>query len=308
MNSDLVRSRPVLLAVSAVLMVGVVVVVLLIVRPFGTDGTDGTGDGAGSDPDKSAWPGSDNTGVPAGTQLTPYTGPCMITEADTKIDAQEVACDLVIRAPGAHITRSSTRRIEIGDPPASVVVEDTSIDAGAWVGGAVAFGSMTLRRVDVRGGQHSVQCSEKCVVEDSWLHAQSLPPDEPRHLNAFISNGGNDMVIRHNVLSCDRKVNAVDGGCTADLSLFGDFGPVTDVTVEDNLFQASRGGYCGSFGYNPGKEFGEAATGIVVLGNVFERGPSGKCGVYGAVTSFWPDGKGNRWADNTWDDGSSLSP
>ncbi len=224
------------------------------------------------------------------------------------IDAQEVACDLVVRASGVRITRSSTRRIEIGEPPASVVVEDTDIDAGEWVGGAVAFGSVTLKRVDVRGGQHSVQCSEKCLVEDSWLHAQSLPPDEPRHLNAFISNGGSDMVLRHNVLSCDRPVNEVDGGCTADLSLFGDFGPVSDVTIEGNLFQASRGGYCGSFGYNPGKEFGEAATEIVVVDNVFERGSTGMCGVYGAVTSFSVDGEGNRWSGNTWDDGSTLAP
>lgn len=305
MNTDFVRSRPVLLAVPAVLTLGVVVVVLLVVQ---YSGSDSPGDDAGADFDRSAWPGPDSTGVPAGTRLTPYAGPCVITEADTEIDAKEVTCDLVVRAAGVHITNSSTLRIEVGDPPASVVVEDTSIDAGAWVGGAVAFGSMTLRRVDVRGGEHSVQCSGRCVVEDSWLHAQSLPPDEPRHLNAFISNGGTDMVIRHNALSCDRRANDVDGGCTADLSLFGDFGPVTDVTIEDNLFLAGKGGYCGSFGHNPGKEFGEASTGIVVVGNVFERGPTGTCGAYGAVTSFWPGGEGNRWADNTWDDGSVLTP
>ncbi|GCD91323.1 hypothetical protein [Nocardioides sp. LS1] len=305
MDTDLVRSRPVLLAVPAVLTLGVAVVVLLAVHSSGSDGPAGA---AATGFDRSAWPGPDSTGVPAGTELTPYTGPCVITEPGTEIDAKEVACDLVVRAPGVHITNSTTRRIEIGDPPASVVVEDTSIDAGAWVGGAVAFGSMTLRRVDVRGGQHSVQCSGTCVVEDSWLHAQSLPPDEPRHLNAFISNGGSDMVLRHNALSCDRRANAVDGGCTADLSLFGDFGPVTDVTVEDNLFLAGRGGYCGSFGDNPEKKYGEASTGIVVVDNVFERGPTGTCGTYGAATSFRSDGEGNRWADNTWDDGSVLTP
>jgi hypothetical protein len=246
--------------------------------------------------------------VPEGTTLTPYAGPCVVTEAGTEIDAAQVDCDLVVRAADVRITRSATRRIEVGEPPASVVVEDTDVDAGAWVGGAVAFGSFTLRRVDVRGGQHSVQCEQACVVEDSWLHDQSLPPDEPRHLNAFISNGGNDMVVRHNVLSCDRPVNAVDGGCTADLSLFGDFGPVTDVTIEDNLFRATTGGYCGSFGHNPGKEFGEAATGIVVRGNVFERGETGMCGVYGAVTSFNGEGTGNEWTDNTWDDESPVQP
>jgi hypothetical protein len=256
----------------------------------------------------SAWPGPDNTGVPAGTTLTAYDGPCVVTEPGTRIDAAEVDCDLVVRAADVRITNSSTRRIEVGEPPASVVVEDTDVDAGEWVGAAVAHGSMTLRRVDVRGGQHSVQCEQRCLVEDSWLHEQSLPPDEPRHLNAFISNGGSDMVVRHNVLSCDEPVNDVDGGCTADLSLFGDFGPLSDVTIEDNLFRATTGGYCGSFGYNPGKEFGEDATRIVVRGNVFERGPHGRCGVYGAVTSFWVEGAGNVWEGNTWDDGRPVPP
>lgn len=254
------------------------------------------------------WPGPGTTGVPPGTTLTAYAGGCTVTVAGARIDAKRASCALIIHAPDVHITRSELVRVEVGEAPASVIVEDTLVDAGDWVGAAVGDRALTLRRVEVRGGQHSVQCSSRCLVEDSWLHDQSLPPDVAHHNNAFISNGGSEMVVRHNRLSCDPHDNAVDGGCTGDLSLFGDFEAISNVTVADNLFEATPGGYCGSFGHNPGKPFGDDPTGVVVSDNVFERGENGKCGVFGAVTSFLTAGEGNSWSNNTWADGSSVEP
>ena len=54
------------------------------------------------------WPGPSNTGVPAGTQLTDYTGPCSITAANTVIDGKTVNCALGIQAP--RTSRSRTAR------------------------------------------------------------------------------------------------------------------------------------------------------------------------------------------------------
>ena len=58
---------------------------------------------------------------------------------------------------------------------------------------------------------------------------------------------------------------------------------------------------------SPGKSFPDA-SGVVVTGNVFERGSNGTCGVYGPVTSFDAGAAGNEWRDNTWDDGTALLP
>ena len=52
----------------------------------------------GSDGRGGCFPGPDNTGVPVGTVLTPYTGPCTITVANTVIDSKIISCELLIRA------------------------------------------------------------------------------------------------------------------------------------------------------------------------------------------------------------------
>ena len=39
-------------------------------------------------------------------------------------------------------------------------------------------------------------------------------------------------------------------------------------------------------GFDAKKEFGTDVRQIVVTGNVFQRGPNGKCGGYGPVTSY----------------------
>ena len=265
--------------------------------------------------DTSGRPGEDNTGVPPGTELEPYAGPCTLVETAvlSGVDATGVCPAIVVQAPDVRIEDSRVPRVESTatqvDASYSVEVVDSEVVAGAWIGGAIWGSNLTVRRVEVTGGQHSVHCGSHCLVEDSWLHDQHNPDGEAAHNNAFITNGGIDMVVRHNTLHCTPTLNATGGGCTADLSLFGDFEPVRDVLVEGNLLKANASSvpYCAFGGDAPGKPYPQA-TGIVFRDNVFERGTNGTCGVYGPVTSFDPTAPGNAWEDNTWDDGSPLAP
>jgi hypothetical protein len=190
-----------------------------------------------------------------------------------------------------------------------VRLTDSEVRAGTWSGGAVWGSHLTLLRVNVTGGQHSVHCSNDCVVEDSWLHDQYNPEGEEFHNNAFLSNGGRNMVVRGSTLHCTAELNDANGGCTGDLSLFGDFGPIRNVTVENNLFKANNSSisYCLYGGHSPSKKY-PIATGIVITGNVFERGANNKCGVYGPATSFQSSAEGNVWRDNVWDNGGAVSP
>lgn len=271
--------------------------------------------GTGSDYDTSVYPDKDNTGVPPDVELEPYAGPCTLVETTvlSGVDATGVCPAIVVQAPDVRIEDSRVPRVENTatqvDASFSVEVVDSEVVAGEWIGGAVWGSNLTVRRTEITGGQHSVHCGSHCVVEDSWLHDQFNPDGEAAHNNAFITNGGTDMVVRHNTLHCTAKLNATGGGCTADLSLFGDFEPVKDVLVEDNLLKANAesASYCAYGGDAPGKPFPEA-TGIVFRGNVFERGSNDMCGVYGPVTSFNAGSAGNVWQDNTWDDGTALTP
>lgn len=257
-----------------------------------------------------AFPNASNTGVPAGVTLSPYAGPMTVTTPGTVIEGKLVKGDLLIQADDVTVTKSRIEGRLSSDAGGSVTVEDSEIDGGDQeMFPSVSFSDITLRRVDVTGGQHSVQCSENCTVVDSWLHDQYLPAHSAGHVNAFISNGGTHMVLRHNTLHCTVPLTPQDGGCTADLSLFGDFGPISDVTVDHNLFKSNNVSmsYCTQAGYSPGKPYGSHPAGVRYTNNVFERGGNGKCGVYGPVTSFL-DTDGNTWTGNTWQDGKPVPP
>lgn len=252
------------------------------------------------------FPGPHNTGVPDNTVLTAYDGPCGITTPNTVIDSKRVTCDLIIKAPGVRITRSTTSRIDVDSPDASLTIEDSLVDAGQWQATALGFSNLTVRRVEVRGGSASIVCAPNCLIEDSWLHGQYMQPGQPQHLGGYMSNGGSDVILRHNTIVCDVADNAFGGGCSGSAQIYGDFRPLTRYTFERNLFRSTPGGYCTSFGLNPGKAFGDNPTYIVVMDNVWERGPNGNCAVYGPTTSFYREGEGNVWRGNKWEDGAVV--
>ncbi|WP_345523248.1 hypothetical protein [Nocardioides conyzicola] len=201
--------------------------------------------------------------------------------------------------------------MEMTDPDAGskLSITDSEVRAPGYYEGAVWGGNLTLTRVEVTGGQHSVHCQSTCTVTDSWLHGQYNDPAKSFHTNAFITNGGHGIVLRHNTLHCDSTLNSNDGGCTADVSLFGDFERVYDVLVEGNLLKANASSisYCAYGGYQPAKRF-PVATQIRFVDNVFERGTNGKCGVYGPATSFQSSATGNLWTGNRFDDGTTVNP
>ncbi len=264
-------------------------------------------------PPPGGWPGPDNTGVPAGTALTPYTGPCTITSARTISGADVLSkCSdaLVIQTTGVVIDKSLVPGVWsiYGDGDSSVTITDSDVRAGSVSTAGLWGYNITARRVDVTGGQHSFQCNNNCEVTDSWLHDQHNPDGGSYHNNAFISNGGSNMVIRHNTLHCTAILNSTDGGCSGDLSLFGDFDPIDNVTIDNNYLRANNSSisYCLYGGASRSKPY--QATNVKVTNNVFERGANRKCGVYGPVTSFDRNAAGNVWTGNVWDSGEAVNP
>jgi hypothetical protein len=255
------------------------------------------------------FPDASNTGVPDGKSLTRYTASCEIRSTVTLDGVDASACSaILVRAPNVVIRNSMLPRVDATNGgSASVTISDSTVRAGSWSDGAVWGYNITASRLDVTGGQHSFHCASNCTVTDSWLHDQYNPAGGAYHNNAFITNGGSNMVLRHNTLHCTALLNSTNGGCTADVSLFGDFDPVSHVTVDGNLLKANNSSisYCAYGGYQPTKAFA-VATNIVFTNNVFERGPNRKCGVYGPVTSFQASATGNQWSNNRWDDGASL--
>lgn len=268
-------------------------------------------------PPATGFPDADNTGVPAGTTLTAYTGPCSFPAgASVVIDRKNVVSKcgelLALQDRTTLVIRNSiVPRVEMTDPDAasSLSITDSEVRAPGYYEGAVWGGNLTVTRTEVTGGQHSVHCQSNCTVVGSWLHAQYNDPTRSFHTNAFITNGGHGIVLRGNTLHCDSILNNNNGGCTADVSLFGDFERVYDVLVEGNYLRANNSSisYCAYGGYQPSKPY-PVATQIRYVDNVFERGTNAKCGVYGPVTSFQSSAAGNVWTGNRYTDGATVNP
>jgi Domain of unknown function (DUF4082) len=270
-----------------------------------------TGSTAPAPAPSGSFPDASNTGVPDGKALTRYSGSCEIRSTTTIDGVDASSCSaILVKAPNVVIRNSLLPRVDAtAGGNASVTVTDSTVKAGSWSDGAVWGYNITASRLDVTGGQHSFHCAGNCTVTDSWLHDQYNPAGGAYHNNAFITNGGSNMVVRHNTLACTPTLNSSNGGCTADVSLFGDFESVTHVTVDNNLLKANNSSisYCAYGGYQPTKAF-KVSTFIVFTNNVFERGANRKCGVYGPVTSFQTGATGNQWSGNKWDDGTTLNP
>jgi hypothetical protein len=248
------------------------------------------------------YPTADTTGWRhTGVTLTPYEGERYITEPGTVIDGQDIEDCIVVEAPDVTITRSRIRcesyyplRVVDGG---SLLVEDTEIDGLGFTDAiCIASGNYTAVRVDCHGVGDGFRVGDNTVVTDSFAHA--LVTCDGCHNDAVQATGGAHIVLRHNTLENPYSQ-------TSCIMLGNEFGPLTDVLVQDNLLNG--GGYTV---YGGGSD--SDVDNIRILGNRFQRAPAGfwpDGGYYGPVAHYDPTRPGNQWSGNVWDDnGAAINP
>lgn len=277
----------------------------------------------GPDPWGGCWPGPDNTGVPAGTSLSNYSGTCTITANNTVIDSSTVNCSpLTIRAANVTITKSQLNggvNIESAYcSSASVSITDSSVDIPDEVTGGNSGSTGILRcnfttnRVDVTGGRRSMYCVDNCVIENSWVHEQGVDPEAVAHFSGIRME--QDGVIRHNSITCEATRSGPGSGCSAGLTGYPDFAPVTNNLIERNVFFRGEAGgstMCAYGGATANKPFSDDptnATYIRFISNRFVRAGSQYCGNLGTILHFDGGRTGNVWTDNLYDDGAAVNP
>jgi hypothetical protein len=184
-------------------------------------------------------------------------------------------------------------------------IEDSTVVNTGHDGAGVNYYNYTALRVEVTGGRVSMSCDTNCTVIDSLLWKQQT--QGAWHGDGFLSNGGSGYTLRHNTIHCDGPATGT-GACSAAVAMYGDWAPITNVLVENNLFPSSPAGYCMYAGYDPGKPNGTGTADVRILNNTFARGTSGKCAVYGPVAAVAPSGNGNVFSGNVWDDGRAINP
>src|SRR4029079_9200866 len=129
-------------------------------------------------PPPTGFPNASNTGVPAGTTLTAYTGPSTISTANTVIDSKTMGCvnvtagGVVIRNSRISCTGSA---VNVDDPvlygKTPLLIEDTDITCG-HVGGTTGIGAahVIARRVDISGCENGLSLNQNVTLEDSFVH------------------------------------------------------------------------------------------------------------------------------------------
>lgn len=94
--------------------------------------------------------------------------------------------------------------------------------------------------------------------------------------------------------------------CSGNVGMFGDNAAPSGVTFIDNLFKNTAGlcYWCVYSGASSPKPFGTGKN-ITFRDNVWEKGPTGKCGDSGPVAD-WQVGNGNVSCNNKYDDGTTV--
>ena len=257
-----------------------------------------------------SWPDTTTTGVPAGTALTPYTGPCTITVADTVIDKKDVTCDdLRIFAKGVVITNSLVHnRIFVDDSAneGSVSVTDTTVSLPAAPVTGIGDVDFTATRVKVTGGGRGIACYRNCTVTDSYVVGGFVDESGQHHMSGIRVNTNSTLI--HNTIGCSAPDIPPDAGCSAAITGYPDSDPVSGNQIRNNLILAESGGYCAYGGSTAGKPFSGQTRDIAFTDNVWQMGQSGQSCTWGPITSFDVTAPGNQWVNNRFEDGTAILP
>ena len=260
-----------------------------------------------------SFPSPATTGVPAGTALTPYTGPCTIQTANTVIDGKTINCTITVQAKGVVISHSQINGTVYSDSAGSgsFTISDSSVNAGNQAGTGIGDANFTATRVNVTGGNRSINCYANCTVQDSYVAGQFTDKTGVYHESGIRYNTNSHLI--HNTIACTAPDVAPDAGCSAAITGYPDFDPVTNDVIQDNLILAGSGGYCSYGGSTGGKPYSGHTANITFTGNVWQRGTQKGsaggyvCGYWGPITAFDTGAPGNVWSNNQYDDGTPVA-
>jgi hypothetical protein len=241
-------------------------------------------------------PDASCTGVPPGTTLRACS--TELTTPGATYSGCLFSGTVNVKANNITIKNSKvlgTVSAGYGSQQSGLVLMDVEIDGQRRNPFYSAIGdhNYTCIRCNVHDSGRGAAVGDNVVVRDSWFH--DFYYADGAHQSAIGSNGGSNNRIEHNTLSCN------SGGCSGALVFYGDFAPVKNVVVKNNLLNTT-GSYCTYAGSVSGKAY-PSASNIQYLDNRFGKTYNSRCGIYGPVTA-WSGGSGNLWSGNAWSDGS----
>ena len=279
-----------------------------------------TGTGCAAHPSSCGYPDASNTGPRAGValravpgQVSQGTGWHWDTRGWLEVDGNGAVLDGLtipnnLNISASNVTVRNVRVIESGEGfgislrhAQNVTIEDSEIFSPAgstrlMVGIKDIYGDSygtQILRTDIHNTSTGIQIDQG-LIQDSYIHDMGYVAGD--HINGITSNSGTtQLTIRHNTV-----FNQFDQ--TDAISLFEDFGIQANRLIDRNL--VAGGGYT-IYGGTGTKG---ATNNIKITNNRVARTLYPRGGYYGYLASFDPNGTGNLWSGNIWDeDGRALT-
>lgn len=214
------------------------------------------------------FPDASTTGIPAGTTLTPYSGPTTFSTSGATISGKIINSAIVIT--GNNITIEKCR-ITYNGPwgvaceGAGIIVQDCKLigPGTAGAGNGVIVGHGTFLRNDISQSENGIVTDgNDIVIRDNYIHDLNSNA-EPHYDGISVQGGQHRVLIEHNT------VIARDTSC---VFIKDDFGPIDDVTVRNNYLDGSA---CSYPVYVDGRGSGGPITNVTIENNVIVKGVFG---------------------------------
>jgi Right handed beta helix region len=227
------------------------------------------------------FPNSSNTGVPAGTKLTRYAGTLHVTTNGTVIEGLDIEGQVVVDADNVTIRNSRITTTEMyGISGSPMTIQNCEIDGkGAAAGSYGIMSSGTFVGNNIHGFENGIGVAgSNTTIKSNYIH-DLLAPGDP-HYDGIAAQGGEGG--EGNILI---EGNTVIGRDTSDIFIKNDFGPIFNVTVNNNYL----GGDPGFNIYVDGRASGGPITGVTITNNHMQKGHWG----YIAIDKSAPAVSGN---------------
>jgi hypothetical protein len=160
----------------------------------------------------SEWPDANNTGVPAGTSLTPTSGLIDSVSNGEIIEALDVNPGTIrIRHDNVTVRKCKITAdasffgpIDFDGAHTGTIVEDCEFDGADTIGSGAGGSGVTYRRCKIHRMENGWNVSGGATYRDNYLFdfIPYNPVDDP-HIDGWQFNeGASNVTIEHNVMDC----------------------------------------------------------------------------------------------------------
>ena len=238
-------------------------------------------------PTGGGFPDASNTGVPAGTTLTAYSGPSTISTPGTVISGKTIGC-VRVSAPGVVIRNSkvscaggyAVASFDDDYTGAPLTVQDSEVDCKNTGGNAFGEANIVVRRVDIHGCENGLDINQNVTVEDSYIHdlynqgsahTDGAQLASGHYENGHVVPGARNVTFLHNTI-----YGMGFDGSFGTSAIISNSGGDRDILIQNNLLAGGAVAlYC---------EQDAKGINYRVLDNHFSRKFGPKVGYYGAST------------------------